>query len=881
MPPRPEGELRSEDIRRRFTDPALLVDRLDLHESAQREGRNWKVLCPWHNERTPSCSIKLGPDGTVQVHCFACGGGGDALSLIAAVEGLELRGADFHKVLQRAADIVGVNTPVAPPRPQAPRTRLPNREILELWGRCLPPEPGDPELLGRALDPATLTDRALVRILPAGPLPGWASFRRRPWSLSGHRFVLPMYGATGDIESLHARTFGNAEPKALSPARGLLKGLVLADGAGVALLKGGKAPKGGCVIVEGVPDFLSMASIWSDGDEDAPAVIGVIAGSWSKELAARFPAECEVVVWTHTDASEARAGQKYAEVIARDLKARCKVRLVRQEVPDGRKKAPDVNDVLQDGGTAAVLEILRDADGTPDRARIMVSARIDLNRDAAVRALARSGAPIFHREGVLVDILPSSPPVIREVPRGHLTALLAGAVEWWRGDRLVAPPRDVVAAVAELGDWPGLRRLRAPVDHPVIRPDGSLLDRPGYDPATCLVFIPHGTFLPVPERPSQDEARAQVEWLLHEVVSQFPFEHPAGPSAWLASLLSILVRHAHDGPSPLFLIDGNLRGTGKTLLADTASLIATGKELAKLGPGKDEEETEKRLTAIGLSGASTVLFDNILRPLGNPALDKALTTTLYQGRLLGRSDASAVPRVPLLVTWWGTGNNVRVVGDMFRRIIRMRLLSPHERPEQVQNFRHADLRKWVLTNRPALLRASLTALRGWYAAGGPRYEIGVMGSFETWSEIVRQCICWLGLPDPLLCNDQGAADMDEEAQVLPDLLEGLEQFQKEVGEDWFSTAELVKRLTDRTSGHHTYPLPKLREALSELLGDRPIDARSIGYRLRRYNGRIANNRRLLPARDDKARGWRVERIRPASLTVPPEGIDRCPPSPLS
>ena len=41
---------------------------------------SWTALCPVHNERTPSLSIKLLPDGTVLMHCFGCGANGQQVA---------------------------------------------------------------------------------------------------------------------------------------------------------------------------------------------------------------------------------------------------------------------------------------------------------------------------------------------------------------------------------------------------------------------------------------------------------------------------------------------------------------------------------------------------------------------------------------------------------------------------------------------------------------------------------------------------------------------------------------------------------------------------------------------------------------------------------
>src|SRR5262249_22615028 len=71
-----------------------------------------------------------------------------------------------------------------------------------------------------------------------------------------------------------------------------------------------------------------------------------------------------------------------------------------------------------------------------------------------------------------------------------------------------------------------------------------------------------------------------------------------------------------------------------------------------------------------------------------------------------------------------------------RRVCPIRLESPLERPEERGGFRHPNLRAWVEANRPRLLAAALTILRGYCAAGRPDQHLTPWGSFTGWSGLV-------------------------------------------------------------------------------------------------------------------------------------------------
>jgi hypothetical protein len=84
----------------------------------------------------------------------------------------------------------------------------------------------------------------------------------------------------------------------------------------------------------------------------------------------------------------------------------------------------------------------------------------------------------------------------------------------------------------------------------------------------------------------------------------------------------------------------------------------------------DPDEMRKRITAIAIAGDRMVLLDNVEGAFGNDALDRALTTTRWKDRILGRSEEIDLP---LLSSWYATGNNVSVASDTARRLIHIRL----------------------------------------------------------------------------------------------------------------------------------------------------------------------------------------------------------------
>lgn len=114
------------ELRRALSDVRRVVAALGLDKGAQRQASGLLVCCPWHGDRSPSCSVTRGADGTIRVRCFGCDASGDVLALVAQVNGLDLR-RDFVAVLRRAAEIANAYDVLADldGRPAVERSTLP------------------------------------------------------------------------------------------------------------------------------------------------------------------------------------------------------------------------------------------------------------------------------------------------------------------------------------------------------------------------------------------------------------------------------------------------------------------------------------------------------------------------------------------------------------------------------------------------------------------------------------------------------------------------------------------------------------------------------------------------------------------------------------
>jgi hypothetical protein len=332
-----------DELRRRFTDVATLVAGLGIRDAAKVQPRGVFVPCPWHAERSPSCSITIGPDGTLRVRCFGCGHSGDALSLIAAVRGLDLR-RDFLRVLREGEAIVGNVDVRAPPyRAAAPPGRPPEAELLALWNAAGPfavtdvdPPPSNLAVArfvaSRRWWPPNLDQLGIARVLPR--VFDWPSWWPSTWA-STYRVAALAYEPDGRAASLHARAVQPVEvdQRQRWPRGCLAKGLLLADALGVAALCGSAPPSlGGIAITEGLTDTIAMALAFAEAAKPW-AVLGVTSTTGTDALKrVRWPS-VPVVVATDPDA----AGDRYAREVRSALPRHLDVRRWRPANPKPRR----------------------------------------------------------------------------------------------------------------------------------------------------------------------------------------------------------------------------------------------------------------------------------------------------------------------------------------------------------------------------------------------------------------------------------------------------------------------------------------------------------------------------------------------------------------
>jgi hypothetical protein len=542
------------------------------------------------------------------------------------------------------------------------------------------------------------------------------------------------------------------------------------------------------------------------------------AKSWRPEYAEALHGRTVAII-----ADNDSDGRKHAEDVARSLYGKASsVKVI--ELPGVLEDGGDLCDYFDGGGTAEDLRrLIADTPewSSSELPRIVVNNRHlrDVTEEAIAALDERNNPPeIFVRAGRLVRVREDENgiPEIQIMEDSHVKGRLARVADFVRitekGETKVNPPDWTVKDIQALEAWP-FPALEAVVEAPIMRPDGTILDVPGYDPQTRLYYRPAaGLDVPeIPDEPTEADIRAAIT-LLDEAVGEFPYED--GPSAanTLGLMLTPLVRQAIDGPVPMALIDKPQAGTGGSLLAEAVSVIASGRTAEMLGAPRDEEEWRKQITAKLAAGATMICVDNVEGPLYAPSLARALTARTWTDRVLGRSETVTVAQ---RATWIATGNNIQLRGDLPRRCYWIRLDAREARPWQRQDFKHPDLLGWVRDNRGRLIHALLTVARAWFADGKPKAaDLPRLGSFEAWTETVGGMVAFAKIPG-FLGNLNALYDKADEGNA--EWEEFLLAWWEEAAEKPMTVAELVNLIKAEDSVKEALP-PDLAEAFDKSEG---------------------------------------------------------------
>lgn len=315
---------------------------------------------------------------------------------------------------------------------------------------------------------------------------------------------------------------------------------------------------------------------------------------------------------------------------------------------------------------------------------------------------------------------------------------------WQRKD---CPQGLALRLVSNFSLW-GLPIVTGVTPFPVVRPDGSIVDQPGFDAQTGIIYLSDTNEVIRPRVLSRKELTFALK-RIWEPFAQFPFVSGVDRGVFLSALLTTMCRPALP-VCVAYLIRASAAGTGKTRLSECLMIILGAPERA-MTLVEDRAEVEKRVFANLLAGQTGVVFDNLTRDIDDSSLCSYLTSPNPSGRILGKTEMANASNRAL---WVFNGNNVSAIGDSFRRILPVTLNAGCESPE-TRRFSF-DPRE-LIRDRLNSYRQDLLSVLLSFKTHGRRVGEGTLGSFEVWEGLVRQCICWL-IEERLIPDNMGEVE---------------------------------------------------------------------------------------------------------------------------
>jgi hypothetical protein len=443
-----------------------------------------------------------------------------------------------------------------------------------------------------------------------------------------------------------------------------------------------------------------------------------------------------------------------------------------------------------------------------------------------------------------------SPAVLASLLAKHTVTYKTKPSSAGGGDEEVTPSNAVLGAALAPKEWPQLRPLYGIVGAPVLRPDGSLLQKPGYDQATGLYLASKVPLDLVPDRPTAEQVGQARDFLFAKFLGDFPWAAPADKANYLGLLVTPVLRSYLRTLIPFGVVSSTMPGSGKTILTCGLGMLYGQRVLT--WPGSDDAELRKAITSVLADPVGAIIFDNLAEGtmIDSPVLARLITDRTWADRILGKNTTAAFANDRV---WTATGNNLRLGGDMRTRSVLVGLNPDTPRPELRTGFAIPDLDQWILdpANQRTVLWHLLILVADWIGHGAPRHAGLTMRQFTCWAEAVGGFLAHHGI-EGFLANAETVREIDDDEA---DWTAFFSQWRKLFGDAWVSSNEL--RLSANHGSDGTDRWDGLFRTDSR---GHPVSVKSLGRMLTgqigRYRGWYVLRSKTDPHR--KVKIWQVE-----------------------
>ena len=343
--------------------------------------------------------------------------------------------------------------------------------------------------------------------------------------------------------------------------------------------------------------------------------------------------------------------------------------------------------------------------------------------------------------------------------------------------------------------------------------------------------------------------------LLIDLLSEFPFKAKRlDRSVALSRPLTALMRGSLS-TAPILLVRADTPGTGKSYLVDIIAMIATGRVCPVICASKSDEETQKVIGSILLSGTPIVSLDNCDHDLGGDLLCQLNERPVLKISVLGRSE---LPDCECRTAIFATGNNIIFKRDMSRRALTCNL-------EALTNVRsYASFRTMPSSMLPSTeaptSRPRSPIIRAYLSIGAPRV-CGSLGSYSAWSTMVRSPLIWLGEPDPTASVDWIRTE-DPELSAIRELFDLWLAY--DFGLDTPYTTSRIIEIACAPPASNDFNVPVFKQFLLRMAASKGnegvVSAERLGLWLRKISGRVVAGHRLISGRERSVASFQLKKV---------------------
>lgn len=210
-----------------------IIDVIGSYVALKSAGRNYKGLCPFHSEKTPSFMVSREKG---LWHCYGCGAGGDVFSFMQKLEALT-----FPEAVERLAQRAGIpfeweKQTKSSSQDKKQRFRAINQMACDFFQQCLKRNKAPQQYLERR----GVTESSIQNFQLGYAPEGWDSLtshlshsgisyqemievglalegrNRRPYDRFRERLIFPIADLEGRVIAFGGRTLGDAQPKYLN-----------------------------------------------------------------------------------------------------------------------------------------------------------------------------------------------------------------------------------------------------------------------------------------------------------------------------------------------------------------------------------------------------------------------------------------------------------------------------------------------------------------------------------------------------------------------------------------------------------------------------------------------------------------------------------------